>query len=492
MEAEMGEMHLQTKEQQGFLATSDARRQHPGRRPQGRAFGPGGRTFPAAPRRRRDSERLPPPARPPTPPPLQNKGYSAPGAGRLQTSPVLHVPPSANLNVLPRRGTGENHYSVPGNGGEGHPRKERPAPPPGTPVRAGGQHRCRRVRPPPAPLGRRCPGCGEGGCSGHGQRQEDPGSPRQPRGKAARTLLRSPGAEPEPGAWRGAAGRGRRAPPGARPGELGQSLRRGLRRRREQHVRFELSSSGPGEYALTHGQARAGRASQGRAKRPRGLRGRVLRAARLSLARRFLRYLFISSSSLLPPPARARARAPPPPLGPRGRPPGLRLRRGGDARRAGRERERGRRAARRRRGARGRGGAGRTRAKAAPRLPGPGRAPARPDAASAARPAAGPSPPGTLRRATAGQPGEREPALSQWWLRRCAVRLRSPHGPRPGPSGEPPSTPGRRRAEPWQGTRRWLRTAGSARALGRPRHAPKPPRHELRAPMPLLLRFARR
>ena len=157
-------------------------------------------------------------------------------------------------------------------------------------------------------------------------------------------MLRSPGAEPEPGAWRGAAGRGRRAPPGARPGELGQSLRRGLRQRREQHVRFELSSSGPGEHALTQGHARAGRASQGRAKRPRGLRGRVLRAARLSLARRFLRYLFISSSSLLPPPARARA--PPPPLGPRGRPPGLRLRRGGDARgpgmragRAGRERE---------------------------------------------------------------------------------------------------------------------------------------------------------
>ncbi|XP_060147762.1 basic salivary proline-rich protein 2-like [Globicephala melas] len=307
--------------------------QHPGRQPQGRAFGPGSRTFPSAPRRRRDSERLPPPARPPTPPPLQRKGYSAPGAGRLQTSPALHIPLSANLNILPRKGARENHYSVPGNGGEGHPRKERPAPPAGT-------RRSRRWAaplpegPPPAPLGRRCPGCGEDGCSGHGQRQEDPGSPREPCGKATRTLLRSPGAEPEPGAWLGAAARGRRAPLGARPAELGQSLRRGLRQRREQHVRFELSSSGPGEYALTHGHARAGRASQGQGKRPRGLRGCGLRAARLSLARRFRRYLFISSSSLRPRPARARARArpPPPPLGPRGRPPGLRLQRGGDAR----------------------------------------------------------------------------------------------------------------------------------------------------------------
>lgn len=61
---------------------------------------------------------------------LQRKGYSSLGVERLQTSPALHVPFSANLNVLPCRRAKENHHKHHReHRNEGYPRTVGPAPP---------------------------------------------------------------------------------------------------------------------------------------------------------------------------------------------------------------------------------------------------------------------------------------------------------------------------------------------------------------------------
>ena len=445
--------------------------QHPGRRPQGRAFGPGGRTLPAAPRRRRDSERLPPPARPPTPPPLPRKGYSAPGAGRLQTSPALHVPPSANLNVLPRRGAGENHYSVPGNGGEGHPRKERPAPPPGTPVRAGGQHRCRRVRPLPPPSAGAAQAAGRpaAAATGSAKRTRAARASRAGRRHVPCCGRRAPSPSRERGGGRRGGGAGRRRALG--PENLGRASAAVSASGASNTSGLNFPAPGPAN-------TRSRRDTRAPAEPLRGEPSGPGASAAASSALPGSHWRGGSCAIYLFPPPRSfprpRARAPllRPSVRAAGRrgsgcgAAGMRAARGcAPGGPGGRERAPGcaqeaRGARPRRRGADAGEGCA-----AAPR---PGPSPCAPGRRLCCPPRGWPQPPGTLRRATAGQPGEREPALSQWWLRRCAVRLRSPHGPRPGPSGEPPSTPGRRRAEPWQGTRRWLRTAGSARAPGRP------------------------
>lgn len=247
----------------------------------------------------------------------------------------------------------------------------------GRAVRAGGQHRCRKVRPPPPSAGAaQAAGKTAAAATGSAKRTRAARGSRAGRrhvpccGRRAR----SPSRERGWGRRRGDAGRRRALGPqnldraSAAVSASGASNTSGLnfpapgpantRSRTDTRAPAEPlrgKPSGPG--------ASAAASSALPGSHWRGGSGAI--------------YLFPPPRSVPAPPARARARAPPPPLGPRGRPPGLRLQRGGDARgpgmRAGRAVGEGE-GARLRVGGEGReaeAARGERAAKAARRLPGP-------------------------------------------------------------------------------------------------------------------------
>lgn len=202
----------------------------------------------------------------------------------------------------------------------------------GRAVRAGGQHRCQRVRPPPPSAGA-AQAAGRTAAAATGSAKRTRAARRSRAGRrhvpCCGRRARSPSRERGWGRWRGGAGRRRALGPenlgraSAAVSASGASNTSGLnfpapgpantRSRTDTRAPAEPlrgKPSGPG--------ASAAASSALPGSHWRGGSGAI--------------YLFPPPRSVPAPPARARARAPPPPLGPRGRPPGLRLQRGGDAR----------------------------------------------------------------------------------------------------------------------------------------------------------------